>query len=99
MLRILENVSFIRVRRECKGCLFSLEVTVLFHRKDFFAADISIIDSLEHFQVVCASFGFEESNLESNVSAHPRLLSLSSLQSPISIHLYGLFREAASSRR
>lgn len=92
VLCILENVSFLLVRRECKGHLFSLKVTGLFHRRDFLLLlSVSTIDSLEYFQVcvrACfpiAVFGSEESNLQSNISARPGLLSLSNLHSPISI--------------
>lgn len=40
VLCVLENVSCLLVRRECKGHLLSLELSVLFHRL-FFSVDFN----------------------------------------------------------
>lgn len=66
---------------------------LVFYSTDYFflLILISMIDSLEYFQVCMLPhpkvFTFEEGNLQINLSACPRLLSLSNLHSPISIPL------------
>lgn len=88
VLCVLENVSCLLFRRECKGHLLPMEVSVLSIRRFFFFSLlilVNMIGSLEYFQVCMLPYpkAFEEGNLQSKVNAWPRLLSLSNLHSPI----------------